>query len=150
VDKRTDDKMKELHQAQMAKMWRFADTMVREFKYMNKLQEQKILFEIGFKEKMEEAGPHAQVGDLFNEIMSFESAPSFACLQGQRPAKRHNSVYKYRMSVPKKVEEEKKQKESESRSERELDDMWSSQTPSQSAEESINVYDLDFALENAW
>ena len=32
-------------------MYQFCDVLVREFKYMNKLQEDKILNEIGYREK---------------------------------------------------------------------------------------------------
>ena len=43
---------------------------MREFKYMNQLQEDKILFEVGYKDHRGEPKPHVPPEMLFDEIMS--------------------------------------------------------------------------------
>ena len=51
-------------------MYSFCDIMVREFKHMNKLQKDTILYEIGFKDNIGEPLPHAAPGELYNEVLS--------------------------------------------------------------------------------
>ena len=44
------------------KMFKFCDLMIREFKYMNKVQEDKILFKVGYNDKLNKELPHAKPG----------------------------------------------------------------------------------------
>ena len=61
-------------------MYKFCDILVREFKYMNKLQEDKILFEVGYRDTLAAPLPHAGEGKLFDEIMSVQDQPEFSFL----------------------------------------------------------------------
>ena len=85
-------------------MYQFCDVLVREFKYMNKLQEDKILNEIGYREKR--LMPQGtEPWQLYNEAMSVKSNPAAAdyldvtVTQGEKQKKRANSIHTF--EVPK-------------------------------------------------
>ena len=64
-------------------MHKFANIMVREFKHVNKLQEDKILFEVGYNEKRGMKPPTEQQANLFDELMSTKSLPTFSFLDAE-------------------------------------------------------------------
>ena len=74
------------------KMYKLCDIMVREFKYLNKLQEDKILHEVGYRDEKGESLPHAGVGEIFGECLSNLTVPSFAGLEEQKKRPRANSI----------------------------------------------------------
>ena len=63
---------------QARKMHQFCEIMIREFKYMNKLQEDKILFEVGYRDTLGQPEPHAGPGELYDEVMSVKSQIPFS------------------------------------------------------------------------
>ena len=72
--------MKQWSEKSQLKMLKVTNIMIREFKGMSKLLEDKILFEVGYRDKLEPGLEHANPAELANEILSFESIPSFASL----------------------------------------------------------------------
>ena len=78
-EKTLENILKESREIQAKKMYDFCDVLVREFKYMNKLQEDKILHQIGFTEKREiPPGTETKPWELYNEVMSVKSNPAAA------------------------------------------------------------------------
>ena len=75
------------------KMYRLCDILVREFKYLNKLQEDKILHEVGYRDEQGESLPHAGVGEIFGECLSNLTVPSFAGLEEKKNMQRANSIH---------------------------------------------------------
>ena len=69
MKKNTDSLLK----AQNLKMYQFCSLLFQEFKYMNKLQEDKILFTVGYRDTMPGPLPHAKNGEVFNELLSVRS-----------------------------------------------------------------------------
>ena len=59
---------------------------------MNKLQEDKILFEVGYKDRRDKALPHGDRAQLFDEVFSTRGMPNFDDLGG-RQRKRANSIH---------------------------------------------------------
>lgn len=66
------------------KMFKFCNVIIREFQYMNKLQEDKILFKVGYNDRLTKALPHAKPGEMFDEVMSTTSLPTFSFLGEDR------------------------------------------------------------------
>ena len=87
-----EEMIEKANKTQSAKMFKFCDLLVREFKYMNKLQEEKILYEVGYREKMAELPPHGDPAQIFDELMSVKSLPNFDYLNEQEKVKRANSI----------------------------------------------------------
>ena len=75
-----DQILQQSYKMQSKKMYHFCDIIIREFKYMNKLQEDKILFEVGYNDKLKHPLPHAKPGELFDELLSTSSVPTFTFL----------------------------------------------------------------------
>lgn len=52
-------KVEEVKRTYNLKMYKFCNILFREFKYLNRLQEDKILFEVGYKDHLGDPLPHA-------------------------------------------------------------------------------------------
>lgn len=101
VTQKLEQVLEESQMLQKNKMYKFCAIMMREFKYMNQLQEDKILFEVGYKDHRGEPKPHVPPEMLFDEIMSQSSQPTFTDLEAEKRRKRANSVHIF--EVPKKI-----------------------------------------------
>lgn len=117
-------KVQEVKNQYSLKMFKFCMILFREFKYMNKLQEDKILFEVGYRDHLGEPMPHAKPGGLFDEVMSQSSQPSFTFLDEEKKRKRANSIHVFQppASTKKKKKLVKKQKSEEGDPEDQLPD----------------------------
>lgn len=108
---------------QKKKMFEFCDILVREFKYMNKLQEDKILYEIGFNEKrIYKHNAGTEPWQLYNEIIEPKTESVFSQLseKDKKAIKRRraNSIHTFeppKIKKPNPVAIERKRKEQEER-----------------------------------
>ena len=64
--------VEEARKKQNMKMYQFCQILFREFKHMNKLQEDKILFEVGYRDHLGE--PLTRTRPIFDEIISQQSS----------------------------------------------------------------------------
>lgn len=144
-------------EVQAKKMFSFCDIMVREFKHMNKLQKDTILYEIGFKDHIGEPLAHAGTGELYNEIISVCSQPSFTSTiknAGSKPKRpRANSIHVFEPPKELRSKKPKEKEEGDPDSPAHVEDVDGDSQGSPSGMETASrasVFNYDLALENAW
>ena len=75
------------------KLMKFVECIMSEFKYMSKRCEDKVLFEVGYHDKLWREDPHQPV--KFGDLVSQSSVPSLPEL-GSEIHKRPNSVHEFK------------------------------------------------------
>lgn len=88
-----EDKVRRLKAITEHKLVRFADIIIQEFKYLNKLQSDQILFTVGYHDKLEKQLDHHKDGEIYNDLFSVASIPSFKDVKRElKNTKRANSI----------------------------------------------------------
>ena len=82
-EEKVDKTLMESRNTQNRKMYKFVEILIREFKYLNQVAEDKILAKVGFYERFRDplAKKRLNLGYLYDEIHSAGSAPSFSFLK---------------------------------------------------------------------
>ena len=89
-----EDKVRSLKDNNEHKLIRFADIIIKEFKYLCKLQREDILFTVGYHDKInKKLPPKAGDGEIWNDIMSVGSMPNFQDVKRKLEKKQRPNSY---------------------------------------------------------
>ena len=79
-------------------MYKFVEILIREFKYLNQVAEEKILHKVGYVERFRDplSKRRLNLGYLYDEIYSADSAPSFAFLKDEDHLQRAHTIHTFK------------------------------------------------------
>ena len=93
-----DQSLIESRNTQNRKMYKFVEILIREFKYLNQVAEDKILTKVGYFDRFRDPlqKRRANLGYLYDEIYSADSAPSFGFLKDQDVLQRAHTIHTFK------------------------------------------------------
>ena len=153
---KVDQTLMESRNTQNRKMYKFVEILIREFKYLNQVAEDKILHKVGFYERFRDPASKKRLnlGYLYDEIYSAGSAPSFSFLKDQDVLQRAHTIGTFK---PPKVRKriKKKIRYTQSDSDKGPNSDEEEKTPKEPSRSQITVprnplYDLNFEEERVW
>ena len=145
----------ESRNTQNRKMYKFVEILIREFKYLNQVAEDKILHKVGFYERFRDPASKKRLnlGYLYDEIYSAGSAPSFSFLKDEDVLQRAHTIGEFK---PPKVRKRIKKKIRYTQStDKEQNSDEEAKSPKEPSRSQITVprnplYTLTFAEEKVW
>ena len=94
---KVDQTLLESRNTQNRKMYKFVEILIREFKYLNQVAEDKILSKVGYLDRFRDPlqKRRANLGYLYDEIYSASSAPTFTFLRDQEGLQRAHTIHTF-------------------------------------------------------
>ena len=77
-------------------MWKFCDSVVKEFRFLHKRLEDKIYLELGYIDSMPKLNPHLMERANLDDLLSADDKMSNFTFLNRNKLERPNSVHKFR------------------------------------------------------